>query len=67
MKNIDSLVEKVWRYCEENNIRGRTVTVKIKYADFKKSAAAPSIYWASGSGMASVATYRRGKVRGNDR
>ncbi|MBG0792049.1 hypothetical protein IYY11_00880 [Methylocystis sp. H62] len=28
------LVAKVWRCCEANSIRGRTVTLKAKYADF---------------------------------
>ncbi|MCK8779428.1 DNA polymerase IV [Rhizobium sp. NTR19] len=30
------LIDKVWRYCEANDIRPRTVTVKIKYADFRQ-------------------------------
>lgn len=30
------LAEKVWRYCEERQITGRTVTVKVKYADFQQ-------------------------------
>lgn len=28
------VIEKVWRYCESNGIRARTVTLKLKYADF---------------------------------
>jgi DNA polymerase-4 len=36
LENISPLIEKVWRYCEGNAIRGRTVTVKIKFADFKQ-------------------------------
>lgn len=28
------LVDKVWRYCEANGIRGKTVTLKVKWADF---------------------------------
>ncbi len=28
------LIEKVWRYCAAGSIRGRTVTLKVKYADF---------------------------------
>jgi DNA polymerase-4 len=27
---------KVWAYCEESAIRGRTVTLKAKYADFQQ-------------------------------
>jgi DNA polymerase-4 len=30
------LIDKIWRYCEANDIRARTVTVKIKYADFRQ-------------------------------
>jgi hypothetical protein len=30
------LIDKVWRYCDAHDIRPRTVTVKIKYADFKQ-------------------------------
>jgi DNA polymerase-4 len=30
------LVAKVWAYCEESTIRGRTVTLKAKYADFQQ-------------------------------
>jgi DNA polymerase-4 len=29
------LVDKVWRYCESTGVRGRTVTLKIKFADFQ--------------------------------
>jgi DNA polymerase-4 len=30
------LIAKVWEYCEESTIRGRTVTLKAKYADFRQ-------------------------------
>jgi DNA polymerase-4 len=30
------IIEKVWRYCEGADIRGRTVTLKVKYADFSQ-------------------------------
>jgi DNA polymerase-4 len=30
------LIEKVWRYCETTGTRGRTVVLKIKYADFQQ-------------------------------
>lgn len=30
------LAAKVWRYCEAHGIRGRTVTLKVKYADFQQ-------------------------------
>lgn len=31
------MAEKVWRSCEANDIRGKTVTVKIKYSDFSQA------------------------------
>jgi DNA polymerase-4 len=30
------LVAKVWSHCEAKQLRGRTVTVKVKYADFQQ-------------------------------
>jgi hypothetical protein len=30
-----SLIDRVWRYCESAGSRGRTVTLKIKFADFE--------------------------------
>jgi DNA polymerase IV len=33
---LQPILEKVWRYCERTNIRGRTVTLKAKYADFQQ-------------------------------
>jgi DNA polymerase-4 len=30
------LAENVWRYCEKSGVRGRTVTLKVKYADFRQ-------------------------------
>jgi DNA polymerase-4 len=35
-KELAPLVGKVWRYCEERSIRGRTVTLKVKLADFQQ-------------------------------
>jgi DNA polymerase IV len=32
---LEPLAEKVWRYCEATGVRGRTVTLKVKYADFQ--------------------------------
>ena len=32
---FEPLTEKVWRYCEATGVRGRTVTLKVKYADFQ--------------------------------
>ena len=33
---LQPIIEKVWRYCESAGIRGRTVTLKVKYADFRR-------------------------------
>ncbi|WP_084496525.1 DNA polymerase IV [Aquamicrobium defluvii] len=33
---ISPLVEKVWRHCEAKALYGRTVTLKVKYADFQQ-------------------------------
>jgi DNA polymerase IV len=30
------IIDKVWRHCESSGIRGRTVTLKIKYVDFQQ-------------------------------
>jgi DNA polymerase-4 len=29
------IIAKLWRYCEQSGVRGRTVTLKVKYADFE--------------------------------
>lgn len=33
-EELRPLIEKIWRYCAAGTIRGRTVTLKVKYADF---------------------------------
>ena len=35
-KEISPLVEKVWRHCEDKGVRARTLTLKVKYADFEQ-------------------------------
>jgi DNA polymerase-4 len=32
---LDPLVDKVWHYCDSTGARGRTVTLKVKFADFQ--------------------------------
>jgi DNA polymerase IV len=32
---LEPLIDKVWRYCEGAGIRGRTVTLKVKFNDFE--------------------------------
>jgi DNA polymerase-4 len=31
---LQPIIEKVWHHCEATSTRGRTVTLKVKYADF---------------------------------
>jgi DNA polymerase-4 len=43
---LEPLVDKIWRYCDGAGLRGRTVTLKVKFADFQvitrsKTIAAP--------------------------
>jgi DNA polymerase-4 len=33
---LREIVDKVWRYCEGSGIRGRTVTLKVKFANFQQ-------------------------------
>ncbi|MBB2677278.1 UNVERIFIED_ORG: DNA polymerase-4 [Rhizobium esperanzae] len=35
-QGLQPLIEKVWAYCEANAIGAKTVTLKIKYADFNQ-------------------------------
>jgi len=32
---LQPILDKVWRWCETSGVRGRTVTLKVKYADFR--------------------------------
>src|SRR5215210_4776005 len=33
---LQPLLDKVWRWCENSGVRGRTVTLKVKYTDFRQ-------------------------------
>jgi DNA polymerase IV len=33
---LQPLIDKVWRHCEDKGARGRTVTLKVKFADFEQ-------------------------------
>ncbi|NKM89606.1 DNA polymerase IV, partial [Rhizobium laguerreae] len=35
-EGLQPLIEKVWVYCEANGIAAKTVTLKVKYADFSQ-------------------------------
>jgi len=55
---LQPLIDKVWRHCEDKGSRGRTVTLKVKFADFRittrsRSSGAPI---ADRSTLASIST-----------
>lgn len=33
---LGPIIDKVWRYCENSGVRGRTVTLKVKFSDFQQ-------------------------------
>jgi DNA polymerase IV len=33
---LREIVDKIWRYCEGSGLRGRTVTLKVKFANFRQ-------------------------------
>ncbi|MEZ2128112.1 MULTISPECIES: DNA polymerase IV [unclassified Sinorhizobium] len=35
-EGIQPLIEKVWSYCDANDIAAKTVTLKVKYSDFRQ-------------------------------
>ncbi len=35
LAELQPLTDKVWRHCEDKGTRGRTVTLKVKFADFE--------------------------------
>jgi DNA polymerase IV len=35
VSELQPLIDKVWRHCEDKDAFGRTVTVKVKFADFE--------------------------------
>jgi len=35
-EGLQPLIEKIWRYCEANDIGAKTVTLKVKFADFSQ-------------------------------
>jgi DNA polymerase-4 len=46
---LQPLVDKVWRYCATTGNRGRTVTLKVKFADFEIMSRSRSVPTAVGS------------------
>jgi DNA polymerase-4 len=35
LSELQPLIDKVWRHCEDKGTRGRTVTLKVKFANFE--------------------------------
>jgi DNA polymerase-4 len=36
LEEIRKIIDKVWRYCDGSGVRGRTVTLKIKFSNFRQ-------------------------------
>jgi DNA polymerase-4 len=49
VSELRPLVEKVWRHCEDKAARGRTVTLKVKFADFELISRSRTVVGAVGS------------------
>jgi DNA polymerase-4 len=35
VSELQPLIDKVWRHCQDKGTRGRTVMLKVKFADFE--------------------------------
>jgi impB/mucB/samB family C-terminal domain/Double zinc ribbon domain len=46
---LQPLIDKVWRHCEDKGARGRTVTLKVKFADFELISRSRTLAGAIGS------------------
>jgi impB/mucB/samB family C-terminal domain len=46
---LQPLIDKVWRHCENTGSRGRTVTMKVKFADFEIMSQSRSVPTAGGN------------------
>jgi DNA polymerase-4 len=33
---LQPIMDKVWKHCEHTGVRGRTVTLKVKFSDFQQ-------------------------------
>ena len=40
---LEPIIAKVWRHCQTTGIRGRTVTLKVKFADFQQITRSKSV------------------------
>jgi DNA polymerase IV len=45
---LQPLIDKVWRHCENAGNRGRTVTLKVKFADFELTSQSRTVVGAIG-------------------
>jgi DNA polymerase IV len=46
---LQPLIDKVWRHCDDKGSRGRTVTLKVKFADFEQITRSRTLIGAIGS------------------
>jgi DNA polymerase-4 len=46
---LQPLIDKVWRHCDDKGTRGRTVTLKVKFADFELISRSRTLMRAVGS------------------
>jgi DNA polymerase-4 len=49
---LQPLIDKVWRHCEDKGARGRTVTLKVKFNDFEiitRSRSVPAVVSSRGN------------------
>jgi DNA polymerase-4 len=49
LSELQPLIDKVWRHCEDKSARGRTVTLKVKFADFELISRSRTVARAIGS------------------
>ena len=49
LSELQPLIDKVWRHCEDKSTRGRTVTLKVKFADFELSSRSRTVVGLIGS------------------
>jgi DNA polymerase IV len=49
VSELQPLIDKVWRHCEDKGTRGRTVTLKVKFADFELISRSRTVARAVGS------------------
>src|SRR5215204_5020898 len=56
---LQPLIDKVWGYCEQSGVRGRTVTLKVKFQDFEQITRSRSFSaWADGRAAVETASLK---------